>query len=129
MNLNKYIGIPYVNKGRNFDGCDCYGLVLLIYKNELKKSLLPADSYSNSEDLAQVYPLIKQGIALLDGYEVDIPEVGDIVVFRLRGVPSHIGIYVGGNQVIHIMRSTHSCIEKLNSRRLKGRVDGFYRVR
>jgi len=129
INLDKYIGIPYKNKGRDFSGCDCFGLVKLIYQQELKKSLIPADNYSDSDNLLQVAPLIKQGVSLLCGDEVDIPQFGDIVVFKLRGVPSHIGMYVESNKVIHIMRNTDSCIERLNSKRLKGRVDGFYRIR
>ena len=28
----KYLPIPYQLHGRNFDGCDCWGLVLLFYK-------------------------------------------------------------------------------------------------
>ena len=30
-----YIGIPYKDKGRTFNGCDCYGLLMLYYKKEL----------------------------------------------------------------------------------------------
>ena len=35
MNIEKYLGIPFKKKGRGFDGCDCYGLVWLFYRNEL----------------------------------------------------------------------------------------------
>jgi len=33
--FSKYIDIPYKHRGRDFNGCDCLGLVILIYKEEL----------------------------------------------------------------------------------------------
>ena len=37
--FNKYIGIPYKNQGRGWDGVDCWGLYYLIFKTELNIEL------------------------------------------------------------------------------------------
>jgi hypothetical protein len=31
IDISPFVGLPYRNRGRDFDGCDCLGLVLLVY--------------------------------------------------------------------------------------------------
>ncbi len=33
--FSRYIGIPYVERGRDFDGADCWAIPILIYREEL----------------------------------------------------------------------------------------------
>jgi len=47
-NFSKYLGIPYKNNGRSFDGVDCFGLVSLVFAIE-KKITLP--DYSENREL------------------------------------------------------------------------------
>jgi len=44
MILAKYLSAPYVFGGRDFSGCDCFGLVSLYFKHELGIILFDAKS-------------------------------------------------------------------------------------
>jgi uncharacterized protein YijF (DUF1287 family) len=55
------------------------------------------------------------------------PVAGDIVVLRLNGRPWHVGLMVDKCVMLTIDRGTSSCLERLDSPRWKGRLDGFYR--
>ncbi len=82
------LGVPYVWAGESRDGVDCSGLVVYSYR-QIGISL---PHQSNS--------LKNCGISIS---RADIA-VGDIVCWDVRGssdTVEHVGIYVGGGQVIH----------------------------
>lgn len=129
FNTSKYITIPYKNKGRDFDGCDCWGLVCLIYLHEFNIKLpLLSEEYSEASEGKQISESIKKNKSLIENKMKDAPEYGDLVIFNIKGIPCHVGVYIGKNRILHILKGTNSVIEQLNSFRLKGRVEGYYEV-
>ena len=110
---NRYIGIPYVNHGRDEKGYDCYGLVRAVLRHEFNKDF---PDWQNDE-------------ADLDGFKkIDEPIEGCIGLFKFIGVPAHVGIYIGEGRVLHVAPNETSVAEKLNSKRLKDRLIGWYIV-
>lgn len=129
FDTNKYIGIPYKNKGRNSTGSDCWGLVRLVYKSEYGIELLSfSNDYISSEEGEKVKEVVQKGKDLFEAVEKDNPEYGDIIVFNMKGNPCHVGIYVGDQKVLHVLRGTECLVERLSSHRLKGRVEGYYEI-
>jgi hypothetical protein len=124
MNFEKYIGIPYVEKGRDETGLDCYGLVRLIYKNEYKIDLPSFSTEYTQTDTARIEELIAQ---YKEGWEqTEEPVVGSIVLFRVFGNESHIGVVVSPTHFIHVRENKDSVIESLTSTSWARRRVGYF---
>jgi len=129
FDTSKYIMIPYKNKGRDFDGSDCWGLVRLIYENEFHLPLPSlSNKYSDASEGKMVAETVRSGKGTIEHKQKHTPEYGDIVVFNIAGNPCHVGVYIGRERVLHVLKGTDSTIERLNSFRLKGRVEGYYEI-
>ena len=127
MDTSKYIGLPYQQNGRTWQGVDCWGLARLIYKHELNIEL-PSyeDLYVGSWD-QQVSKLIEYH---REGWQqVQVPELYDLCVFNIYGEPAHVGVYVGNGSFIHSRDGSDVAIEKINSPLWKKRLDGYFRYK
>jgi len=125
LDVNDYIGIPFVDGGRSMDGCDCYGLIRLVLRDKFQKHLPDFQSVSAS-DKPYISDTIDQYKPLLTAKQKDSPDVGDLCIFNVQGYPCHLGLYIGGNMVLHILSGCGSICDRLDSHKLKGRLEGFY---
>lgn len=125
MNFEKYIGIPYVEKGRDTTGLDCYGLVRLIYKNEYKIDLPSFTAEYTVNDTDRIQDLVAQ---YKEGWEqIDSPSEGSIVLFRILGTESHIGVAISATHFIHVRENQDSAIEAFDSPKWSKRIVGYYK--
>jgi len=124
MDISKYIGIPYRNKGRTEEGCDCFGLVKLISKNELNIDI-PEYTYRDAEDASQASRTLTSGRE--EWMKVIKPRIGDVIMLRISGLPVHIGLVIDSRRMIHSLRGHNSAIELFDCDKWKNRIDGFYR--
>lgn len=125
MNFEKYVGIPYAEKGRDITGLDCYGLVRLIYKNEYKIDLPSFSAEYTADDNNRIQDLIAQ---YKEGWEsTDTPSAGDIVLFRIMGVESHVGLVISPTHFIHVRENQDSAIESLSAHKWSKRIVGFFK--
>jgi len=124
----KYVGIPFVAHGRTAEGLDCWGLVKIIYRDELGVELPDyLDDYDNTESSTQLGPVVSNAVNTLWNL-VPVPQskVGHVVVFRVKGHPSHVGLLVGDNKFIHCETGIGTAIERLSSFRWSKRLLGVY---
>ena len=125
MNFEKYIGIPYAEKGRDIKGLDCYGLVRLVYKNEYDIDLPSFTADYDADDNTKIQDLFAQ---YKEGWEsVDQPKEGDAVLFRMMGIESHIGIVIDGSRFLHVREGRDSVIESLENAKWSKRITGCFK--
>lgn len=119
----KYLGVPYKHRGRDMAGLDCWGLVVLVYK-DLGISVLDIKDYEEG------WACKGRNYFLEHHYEnwrkVTEPQFLDILLFRNgRGTPYHAGIYLENDRFIQ-GTNTSVVISGLNGR-YRERLEGIYR--
>lgn len=123
IDVGRFVGIPYVSRGRDRIGCDCFGVVRIVYSEAFGITLPSyADEYIDAAEAAETRKAIAEN--LTDWAQVAPPKEGDAVVFRL---PPHIGIYLEGGNMLHVREGAESCVESLASPIWARRIVGYYR--
>jgi cell wall-associated NlpC family hydrolase len=129
MDLSQFVGIPWGQKGRSRDSCDCWGLAVMVH--EAVGITLPsfADDYTTTADRTHNRTLIDRTkpawLPIRQGAEREL----DVILMTEAGVPCHIGIVAGRGMVLHARPGLDSVIEPYTTGKLKARIAGFYRYR
>jgi cell wall-associated NlpC family hydrolase len=125
---NRYVGIPWKEKGRDWDGIDCWGTVYLPYKFE-RDIALPdyLDWYSTTDELQCIVEAIGQEKCgqWEKVFRLNEAQAFDVLVMRRGAYPSHVGLMVDYRHFLHITRNSDSYIERLDN--VKMRIEGVYR--
>lgn len=142
MDTNKFISIPFKEKGRDFYGCDCWGLGWLILKeeagivieshDELYRHTLDPDIPKNFRRDAE-----KNWVSLYSSAEecraaplsARREKKYDFVLLRQRGLPSHVGIVVRPGVMIHMQSQSNCEVTSYLGLRWQCQIMGFYRHR
>jgi len=126
-----YVGVPWRDRGRDRDGLDCWGLVRLVYGERFGIALPDlGGSYGASEDAPSVSRVLGEEAAPAGSWtrrEGSPEEVGDVGVFRIRGLPAHVGIAVSDRKILHVVRGANSVVEEFDGPLWGPRVDGWFR--
>jgi cell wall-associated NlpC family hydrolase len=121
MDITKYIGLEYIIPTQ-----DCWGIVRSFAKEQLSKNY-PQFFYTeiNNEQTAQT---IMGAVDFMDcWYKVEKPELGDVLIFRIKNYETHCGIYLQDGDFLHSLQGRMSCIENLNDSNWNRRHTRTYR--
>lgn len=126
---NNYVGLPYLTYGRGRDGVDCWGIVVMIWR-EIYGYALPEVDGLFWRGWAEV-DLLKGRVAEQRSMFAEISAAeareGDGVLFKIRNAPAHVGLVLRPGVMLHAMRGADSCIERYDSWKWNKRIAGFYR--
>lgn len=128
MWCNNYISVPFEEHGRSRQGCDCWGLARLIYKEQLGIDLPELLNYKNTKDsrnIAELYEIEHQ-----EWQEIPLGQEKsfDILVFKMLGLPTHIALVVDKGLMIHCEKGCGTHISEYNREvQWKTRLAGVYR--
>jgi cell wall-associated NlpC family hydrolase len=122
----KYVGIPYILHGSDINGCDCYGLIKIIYENEFDIKLPDYNNhYTPNTDDDEIIDIYKKEVRKWK--QVQTPKIGSVIYFVISGQPKHVGVVIGDREFLHNMSDkTSSNIGDFKSNKWKRRVIGFY---
>lgn len=129
---NKYIGIPQMDMGRSEQGCDCWGLVRLVYARELNIPLPDyLGTYVSPEEQAEIAALIDQAEAnpARPWQAVDHPAPFDVLLFRRGRLRSHIGVAVSPSLMLHMDGTDQARLARFTAPRWSVRFCGAWRYR
>jgi cell wall-associated NlpC family hydrolase len=123
MTVRDLVGVKYKPYGRTKEeGFDCYGLVLTVLGREGIR-LPDISGYDISKkDKSGVKEFLEHGIP---HKKLDKPEENCIIELTVCGMPSHVGVYLGGGEFIHATKYGVA-VEPL--RRWERRIKGYYKV-
>lgn len=125
MWYEKYIGIPFKPNGRTEEGLDCWGLARLIYSREYGVELPSFSTEYVIEDDNRIKELISQ---YREGWtEQHSPVEGNIVLFRVLGDLTHMGVMISDTQFIHVREGSNTVLDSITNTKWKNRVTGFFK--
>jgi cell wall-associated NlpC family hydrolase len=125
-----YVGLKFVDGGRDRSGVDCWGLVRLVLL-EVAQVEVPSYGEISAEDLVAVAREIGSG---KDG-EVWLPTLRpralDVVVMYSRvdrrRHTTHCGIMVDDHRLLHIEKTHDAVVVALKHASVANRIQGYYR--
>ena len=130
--INKCLGIPFVPKGRDYSGIDCWGIPMLAYRDMLGIELPsfiddyvdPGDSDASRRVIQDIILMQKQ-----NWEKVEKPQALDVVLFRFGDTQTHLGLMVDDKCFLHCERKVNTIIERVGCAKWQNRVEGIYRLK
>lgn len=124
----EYVGIPYRTRGRDRSGCDCWGLLALVFRERFGWTIDGPDlEWKHGDDPAALGAGVRQYASGFSEVRRGEERVGDGVLLRLRGHPLHVGLVLTPGWMLHTHETADSCIESYDRPTWTNRVLGFYR--
>ena len=124
----KYIGMPYVHRGRGKEVCDCFGLVLLYYEEILGKKL--KDWWYEEGWATRGHNYFLDNVEGYNFKRVDEPKKHDLVLLRMditSSIPNHIAIIVKPPNFALCALKEGVVVLDFNRNVYKRRIEGYYR--
>jgi cell wall-associated NlpC family hydrolase len=128
LNLSPFLSIPYKHKGRDYSGADCYGFILLFYRDVLHKKL-----YDIEEDYAPDWTFKNKNYFIENYYrhfqKVDVPKLYDMILFQgKQGIANHGGVVLGYGKFIHCCKEG-VLVDTYTRSGWEKKINGFYRFK
>lgn len=127
----RYIGIPFVDLGRDERGCDCWGLARLILRTEAGIDLPSFEEYDGTghQDIPRIAALIDAGLQSGIWHEIapGSEKPLDGILIRKRGLPTHTGIVLVPGLAIHTVYGAGAIALEYGRPLTRHKVIAFYR--
>ncbi len=125
MRFDQYIGLPFVDHGRDRSGVDCWGLVRLVLMEQFDITL--GDYvYRDTFDQQAIPAAFAAGA--IDWRRVEHGQAGDVALLRVGGRPMHCGLVIEEGLMLHVESGLKGAfIEDYTGPKWRNRIEGIYR--
>ncbi len=128
---DRALDVPFLEKGRSYDGWDCWGLVCVAYRDlydiDLPELTGEYNSTRRREELQGLIAARKHEV-----WEVHDPHgPGDVAIVRMMGRACHVGIMLEGWNMLHVQDGVAAIVEPIDRPPWRcadyDKVEGIYR--
>ncbi len=133
---SKYIGLPFVDGGRDMTGCDCWGLVRLVLR-ERGGIEVPSFAHIAAVNARAVRDEIARNATGGDWIEVARGDARALDVIEMRGgldingtlqaAGTHVGLVVARGQLMHIEHGIDAVLQPFTGPLVRSRLRRFFR--
>ena len=103
MNVENYIGIPFLKNGNNRNGCDCWKLIVMVYREQLGIDLPDYAEIFVDDSLASLKKVARtMKEERLKWQQVQTPIPYDVILLRVDGLVCHAGLVIDRRRMLHI---------------------------
>lgn len=117
--VERAISVPFLEKGRSFDGWDCWGLCVVGYRELYDLQIVDRD-YPSTKDYRTIHRLFTEGRRTWR--QVVVPTVGNVAIIFRRGLDIHAGLVGEREMILHVEEQVGTVQEPIKD----FRVEGFY---
>ena len=123
---DKFIGIPFKCDGRTRFGCDCWGLVCIVYQ-EMLGIRLPDHKGVFVEQSISCLKRVAREMAneRLLWAKVERPQPFDVILLRSSEFVWHVGIVIDNRKMLHVEKNVDSIVEDYTGPLWRNRIDEF----
>jgi cell wall-associated NlpC family hydrolase len=127
--VKNYVGVPFLSGGRTLQGCDCYGLIRLVFLQEFNRQLPElSNDYTDARNIRETAALFAKNMPVLLAEKIAGPEEGAVAVIREQNCLCHVGLCAGDGFILHAAAKLGSVCQRASHPDLAGRIEGYYRV-
>jgi cell wall-associated NlpC family hydrolase len=124
--VRKLLAVPYLHRGRDYNGADCGGMILLFYRDYRGITLPDIADYDKYWGYKGKNYFIEDYHKLF--YPVTVPQLGDVVLFHNgKGISDHGGVALRGGNFLHCHRYIGASIDRYGALPWSKSFSGFYR--
>ena len=125
--ISNFIGIPFVSKGRSFNGCDCYGLVKLYYKEILNIDI--PETIITAEQPRRTFANYLNEIS--KNWTATTPAKNVVVAMSVNAehpnLVTHFAVMIDDKRFIDTRENMSSYLTSIEDEKIKNQIKGFYK--
>ena len=127
IDLSTFIGIPYLERGRCLQGCDCWGIVKIVY-SFLWGIELPEYPYSLSDSEKIKTAMNRPDYSWIKTNSPDKKVIAVMATnFKRNNECNHVGLFISKREMIQSTINIGSHIVNIGSDMWMKRIRGYYR--